>query len=112
MKGLLLKVVAALRLALSFAVQIWRSNMAVLRIVLLPRMPIRPGILAYHSQLRSEASLAVLANLITLTPGTFTVDVDPHRRTLYIHTIAIDDPEAICETIRKAFEVHLTVLES
>jgi multicomponent Na+:H+ antiporter subunit E len=105
------KALALLRLTLSFCVELVKSNIAVVRIVMHPRLPIRPGIIAYRSTLRSDAGLTALANLITLTPGTLTVHVERDKGVLFIHTIAIDDPESVAASIRSAFETHLVVLE-
>ena len=52
---------------------------------------IRPGIVRMATGLTSDASLTLLANSITLTPGTLSVDVDEETRDLYVHWINIDD---------------------
>ncbi|MFT4569903.1 MAG: multicomponent Na+:H+ antiporter subunit E [Hyphomicrobiaceae bacterium] len=106
------KPIAAIRLAISFLLELVKSNLAVVRIVMHPRLPIRPGIIAYRTTLRTQIGLATLANLITLTPGTLTLDVDQEAGLLFIHTIAIDNPQSVCDSIRAAFEVHIAVLES
>lgn len=106
------KAVAALRLTMSFICELLLSNWAVLRIVCDPELPIRPGIIAYNTKLRSDLALTILSNMITLTPGTLTLDISEDRSTLFIHTLAIDDAATVTESIRSAFEVHLLVLES
>ncbi len=100
-----------LRLFGNFVWELLLSNLAVLRIVLSPSLPIRPGVLAYSTRLTSPVSVTVLANLITLTPGTLTLDVSDDRKTLFIHTLNVEDPEAVLATIRVAFEQELLELE-
>ena len=47
---------------------------------------------------------AVLANLITMTPGTLSLDVSPDRKTLYVHAMYINDPEALRCDIKENLE--------
>jgi multicomponent Na+:H+ antiporter subunit E len=106
------KLVAILRLMLSFAVELVMSNIAIVRIICHPKLPIRPGIIAYNTKVRTDVGLTALSNLITLTPGTLTLDISDDRSTLFIHTLAIEDSTKVCESIRRAFETHILVLES
>jgi len=108
---MLSKAGAALRLLTSFVVELLAANWAVLRIVIRPRLALRPGILAYHTDLQTDMAKTWLANLITLTPGTLTLFVSDDRRTLYIHTLDIDDPAKIADSIRRSFERPLLELE-
>ncbi len=108
---MLLKLYHALRLTLSFAWELLLSNFAVMRIVLMPRLAIRPGIIAYKTELTNDLALATLANLITLTPGTLTLDISEDRSTLFIHTLNISDAAEVAEGIRSAFETSLLELE-
>ena len=77
------------RLAIYFPLLLWEivvANIHVVRLVLDPRMPISPSLIEFQSPLRTEASNAVLAQSITLTPGSVTVDMSAHR--FIIHCIS------------------------
>ena len=77
------------RLVVYFPRLLWEiavANVHVARLVLDPRMPISPSLVEFESPLRTEASNAVLANSITLTPGTVTVDMSAHR--FIVHCIS------------------------
>ena len=77
------------RMALYFPLllrEIAVANVHVVRLVLNPRMPISPSLVEFESPLRTEASNAVLANSITLTPGTLTIDMSAHR--FIVHCIS------------------------
>lgn len=93
---------------LSFgAFAIWsiiKSNIDVARIVLRPRLNINPGIIAIPLEVQSETGITLLANLITLTPGTVTIDVSVNRDTLYVHCIDIQDADALRDDIKQNFE--------
>ena len=81
-----------------------KANLDVAYRVLHPRMPIRPGIVRVRTELHSDLAKTFLANSITLTPGTLTVDID--GQDLYIHWINIttDDPKEQTEMIVRRFE--------
>ena len=84
-----------------------RANLDVAYRVLHPDMPIRPGIVKVRTTLKSEMGKTFLANSITLTPGTLTVDIVGDH--LYIHWIYIftEDPQEETEVIVKRFEKYL-----
>jgi len=84
-----------------------KSNLDVAYRVFHPEIPIRPGIVKVKTTLKSDIAKTFLANSITLTPGTLTVDfIDDN---LYIHWINIvsEDPEVETRIIVKKFEKYL-----
>jgi multicomponent Na+:H+ antiporter subunit E len=89
---------------LTFLGYMVRANFDVAYRVLNINMPIRPGIVKVRTRLKTDIARTFLANSITLTPGTLTVDcVDDH---LYVHWINIvsDDPVKETEIIVQHFE--------
>ncbi len=91
----------------TFLWHIIKSNIDVAYRVFHPEMPIRPGIVKVKTMLKSDFAKTFLANSITLTPGTLTVDcIDDN---LYIHWINIvsDDPEVETKIIVEKFERYL-----
>jgi len=84
-----------------------RANLDVAYRVLHVDMPIHPGIVKLHTTLQTDLAKTLLANSITLTPGTLTVDVDGSD--LYIHWINVttEDPQAQTEQIVRRFEGFL-----
>jgi len=91
-----------------FAWYCFKANLQVAYLVLHPAMPIRPGIVKVHTRLRSQAALAALANSITLTPGTLTVDVSEDGD-LYVHWIDVrtKEDQGATEEIVSRFEGYL-----
>ncbi len=83
-----------------------KANMNVAARIVKPTMPINPGIVKVKTRLRSETALTFLANSITLTPGTLTVDIEGDKGILYIHWIDVKDKELTEATnhIVKKFE--------
>jgi len=66
-----------------------KANLDVAYRVAHPRLPIKPGIVKVKTVLKSDSGLTFLANSITLTPGTLTVDIDREEGVLYIHWIYV-----------------------
>jgi multicomponent Na+:H+ antiporter subunit E len=89
-----------------FAWECLKANIDVAIRVLKPQLPIKPGIVKVKTSLKSESGLTFLANFITLTPGTFTVDIDRENGYLYIHWIYVQsqDIEEATRIIVKKFE--------
>lgn len=83
-----------------------KANIDVAARVLNPNLPINPGIVKVKTSLRSDTALTFLANSITLTPGTFCVDILPEEGILYIHWIDVksQDVQEATEQIVKTFE--------
>ena len=84
-----------------------RANLDVAYRVLHPALPIRPGIVRARTSLKSDAGRVLLANSITLTPGTLAVDMQ--EDVLYIHRIHVpeDDPDGETERSLARFETFI-----
>ncbi len=85
-----------------------KANLDVVYRALHPKMPIRPGIVKIKTTLKTESGITALANSITLTPGTLTVDLTDDGF-LYIHWIYVktDDVEQATKIIAQRFEWFL-----
>jgi len=68
------------------------ANLDVVYRALHPEMPIKPGIVKIKTSLKSDSAITALANSITLTPGTLTVDVTDDGY-LYVHWINVKSTE-------------------
>jgi len=72
--------------------------------VLRPRLTMIPAVVAVPLDLRDDLQITLLANLVSLTPGTLSIDVSADRRTLYVHAMYGQDPERLRHDIKNAFE--------
>lgn len=95
------------RLAAVFLYELAISGLTVARLVLSPRLGFRSGIIAIPLDARNDLEITLFANLISLTPGTLSIDVSEDRRTLYVHAMATDDPEADKAAMKQAFEKNI-----
>ncbi|MFB6080074.1 MAG: Na+/H+ antiporter subunit E [Haloferacaceae archaeon] len=76
------------------------ANLDVAKRVLAPSMPIEPAVVEVPLRVRTDVAITTIANSITLTPGTLTMDYDDETNTLYVHSIDGSDREAILDPIR------------
>ena len=87
-----------------FLKELVKSAVKVAITVLTPRLDLKPGIIAYPLTVERDIEITLLANLITLTPGTLSIDVSEDRKTLYVHCIDVPDVDAAIADIRDGFE--------
>lgn len=99
--------VKATLLAGLFFKELALSAFKVARLVVTPKMDLKPGILAFPLKVDRDFEITLLANLITLTPGTLSVDVSEDRRFLYVHALDCADPAATIRDIADGFEARI-----
>jgi multicomponent Na+:H+ antiporter subunit E len=91
-----------------FCIALFRSNIDVARRVLSPSLPLRPGVVQVRTGLTSALGRLLLANSITLTPGTLTLDVEDDLLTIHWIDCPPDiDLETATAVIAADFERHL-----
>ncbi len=98
------KVGQALALGFFFLKELIVANFSVAYYVIAPRDRMRPAVMAIPLEPAKDISITLLANMITLTPGTLSLDVSPDRRYLFIHNIAVTDLEQSRKEIKETFE--------
>jgi len=96
-------------LALVFIRELVTSALQVAVYTVQPRLGIRPGIVAYPLDVQTDREITMLANLISLTPGTLSLDVAPDRSHLYIHSISVhtDDGTDVVQDIKRSLEAYV-----
>lgn len=105
--GYLLRFWYILYFALFFLVELFKSSFRVAADVLRPDLykRIRPGIIAVPLEVESDIEITLLANVISLTPGTLSLDLSDDKRVLYIHAMYDgDDPDAVRREIKSGLE--------
>ncbi len=93
-----------LSLLILFFKELALSAWKVATLVMRRDMDLKPGIFAYPLTVDRDFEITLLANLITLTPGTLSVDVSADRKTLFVHAIDCSDVEATKRDIANGFE--------
>ena len=105
--GYFRRTIAGLSFGLFYARALILSALQVAKQVLSPTITARPGVIAVPLTATRDVEIATLANLITLTPGTMSIDVSNDRSTLYVHVMRLDDADAVEADIRENFEARL-----
>jgi len=96
-------------LAWLFVYELVLSAVRVALMVLRPDLKsyLKPAIIAFPLSVTRDIEITLLANLITLTPGTLSVDVSNDRKHLYIHAISVPDKAALIRDIAGGFEKRI-----
>lgn len=77
------------------------SNLRVARDVVRPRSHSRPAFVAIPVAGLTDRQITLLANLISMTPGTLSIDVSGDQNTLYVHAMFVDDPDRLRASIER-----------
>lgn len=103
---------AAVRFLAFFVVKLIQANMILAWEVMTPGNRIREGIVAIPVSITSDGLTAVVANSISLTPGTLTLEVDRERRIIYVHVLHLHDLDTIRRDLHRFEELALMAFGS
>jgi multicomponent Na+:H+ antiporter subunit E len=87
--------------------EIAKANIDVAYRIIHPKMPIKPGIVVIKTELKQDLAKLMLANSITLTPGTFTLDIEEDKLLIHWINVSAQDSEKATQIIASKFEKHL-----
>jgi Multisubunit Na+/H+ antiporter, MnhE subunit len=108
-------VVRALPYALIYLVlflkELLTANVEVAYRVLAPSLPIDPDVYEVSLRVESDIAVTVIANSISLTPGTLTMDYDPDHNALYVHSLAGPDRDSVVAPIRTWEDYALVIFD-
>jgi len=93
--------------AASFLAELAKSTYAVIGAVLAGNRRLRPAFVAVPLDVRSDAGITLFANMVTLTPGTTSLDVSDDRTTLYVHVLDAADPDAAVASMKTSLEAEV-----
>ncbi len=94
----------AVRLIVFFHYELVVSSLRVVWDVVTPPILARPGIIAVRLEPASDGEIFLLSSLVSLTPGTLSLDVSEDRRILYVHAMFADDPEEVRQSVKNGME--------
>jgi multicomponent Na+:H+ antiporter subunit E len=90
-----------------FLWELLKANLEVAYDVITPTLHMKPGIVAVPLSAETDMEITLLANLISLTPGTLSLDVSKDKKVLYVHGMYIRDKDAFIQGIKDGFEKRL-----
>ena len=85
------------------------ANIDVARRILNPNLPIKPAVITVPLRVKKPFSITTIANSVTLTPGTLTLDYVEESNSLLIHTIDENNAKSTLKTIRIWEEYALNI---
>lgn len=90
-----------------FFYELVKANIQVAADVITPKFYMKPGIIMLPLDAKSNLEITLLANIISLTPGTLSLDVSEDRKVLYVHAMYIHDKDDFIEKIKNGFEKRI-----
>ena len=93
-----------------FISELIKANIEVAYEVITPKFTMKPGIVQVPLDLETDLEITLLANLITLTPGTLSLDVSKDKKVLYVHSMYINDRDEFIYGIKNGFESKIIAL--
>ena len=83
------------------------ANWIVARLVVGPIERLRPSFVEVPLDMQDSFVATILGSIVSLTPGTVSVDVDRERWVLLVHALDVDDPDELIRTIKRRYEAPL-----
>lgn len=99
-------------LALVFLRELSKSSWAVAKTAFAKSPGNSPAIIAVAIDLKTDFGIAMLANLVSLTPGTTSLHVSEDRKTLYVHCLDAPDVDDVVDDIKHTFETRIAEIEA
>lgn len=99
-------------LLVTFLYELIKANLEVAYEVITPKLKMTPGIIMVPLDVKSNIGITLLANMISLTPGTLSIDVSNDRKVLFVHAMYIKDREVFIKSIKNGFEKRILEIMS
>ncbi|MBE7640809.1 MULTISPECIES: Na+/H+ antiporter subunit E [Salegentibacter] len=90
-----------------FLWELFKANLQVAYEVVTPNFRMKPGIVKVPLTIQSNLGITFLANMISLTPGTLSLDVSNDKKVLYVHSMYITDRQEFIDGIKNGFEKRI-----
>lgn len=90
-----------------FLYELLKANVQVAFDVITPKFYMKPGIVSVPLDAETDLEITFLANFISLTPGTLSLDVSDDKKVLYVHAMYITDKDEFIRSIKNGFEKRL-----
>ena len=95
------------KVIMNFVKEVILASFRVAYIVVSPKLNIRPAVVAIPLDIQDEEQITIFANMITLTPGTLSLDLSDDKKTLYVHTIDMDNIDDFRAELKEGFEAQV-----
>ncbi len=96
-----------LQFVLFYVKEFFICNIRVAKDVLSTNPAIRPGFVVVPLRELGDLEILALANLISMTPGTLTIDISADKKKIFIHSMYVDDPEKLRREVKNQLEARI-----
>lgn len=90
-----------------FLYEMLKANLQVAYDVITPKFFMKPGVVKFPLSAKSDLEITILANCISLTPGTLILAVSDDRKAIFIHVMYLDDRDKFVEGLKNGLEKRL-----
>lgn len=105
--GIFIKTFRILAFAVLYIADLIKANILIAREILSPNPKLKPGIISVELDVKSDQQILALANLISMTPGSLTMDISQDRKYLFIHEMYLEDIEQSRKMIKQKLESRI-----
>lgn len=102
--NLIKKIWVVVKFIFSYLAGLVKANMLIAADLLTPGLKARPGFVSIPLDARTDHEILTLVNLISMTPGTLSVDVTADKKQIFVHAMYLDDAEAFKKEIKENLE--------
>lgn len=103
----IIRVLKLLEFVVTYIFELIKSNIFIAGKILSVRPQFNPGIIRIELDAKSDTEILSLANLISMTPGTMTMDVSEDRKYIFVHVMELGDIEAMKSEIKNNLEKRI-----
>ncbi|HKK63788.1 MAG TPA: Na+/H+ antiporter subunit E [Bacteroidales bacterium] len=94
-----------------YLVKLTAANLYIAWDIITPRMHTNPGIIEVETGSKSDVGLLLLSNLVSMTPGTLSIDIDPSKEKLKVHVLYMNRKEDTLKEIEKIREMIKKIID-
>ncbi|TQR21574.1 Na+/H+ antiporter subunit E [Psychrobacillus vulpis] len=103
------RLISIIKLFFIFISELAASSVLISKQILSPKLKIKPGIFTYKTKLRGDWEITTLAMLLTLTPGSVVMEVNPEGDMFYIHAMDLEKSKA--DVLRSIGKFEKAIME-
>ncbi len=101
---ILRKILNIIGFAVFYIGELLLSNLRILHDVLTPAHRMQPGIIAIPLDAKTDLEILIFSNLLTMTPGTLSLEISPDRKVLFVHAMYVEDADRLRDQIKTELE--------
>ena len=101
MMKILLKIIYSIEFLFFYILKVIQANIELAWQIMRPRLTMTPGIIKVPVELKHDQALLLLMNLISMTPGTLTIDLEEDKKHIYVHSLFLSDQAKSMQQIKQ-----------